>query len=354
MSVTEFLLAVVLAVSEGHLTMDKGLIDGVRAGDRGELCYSLTVNHGKKKLIEMVECEVLEVDDQTAVLAPVDPVQARKGFFVRLSIPVDRTSPSSLMAIARKRLEEGKLEAALRYFQRIKGALPSDPLVDSLISETEKRQRERADEGEQQRLRLLVAEAEKQIMAERFSDALSVLDRVLEDSPENSRAQMLKRCIGEEVGRRKTMVMVRGGAFHIGLDLPEAKFYNQQPRFQTELNSFWIDLTSTNLLGYSYAEAEKYCGERGKRLPTEFELEIASQQPGFRVSANAEWTASWYLPYPGNQVRENEYGEKYRVVRGPSDVRTRTFLLPTERAVDTSFRCVCDPRAPAQLLSGNR
>ncbi|HON00850.1 MAG TPA: hypothetical protein PLM33_11425, partial [Acidobacteriota bacterium] len=99
---------------------------------------------------------------------------------------------------------------------------------------------------------------------------------------------------------------------------------------------------ATNLLGYSYLEAEKYCRDRGKRLPTELELEAASTQSGFEVSANAEWTASWYLPYPGNKVKEKEYGEKYRVIRGPTDLRLRTFMLPSERAVDTSFRCACD------------
>ncbi len=342
MSVTQYLLAVVLAISGGRVTIDKGLIDGVRAGDRGRLCYSLTINDGKKKLIETVDCEVLEADDQTAVLKLLGPAHPRRGFLVQFSLPIERTSPASLMAIGRKRLEEGKLDAALSYFERIKGALPNDPLVESLIVETEKRQKDQDEEQEQTRIRAYLAEAEKEIAEERFDDALVVLERLLRVSPENPRARLLKRAASEEVDRRKTMIVVRGGTFDMGIDLPQAKFYNQQPRFKAELNSFWIDAASSNLLGYSFAEAEKFCRERGKRLPTEFELEIGAQHPGFRVSANAEWTASWYLPYPGNNVREKEYGEKYRVVRGPNDIRTRSFLLPDERAVDTSFRCACD------------
>jgi len=342
MSVTQYLLAVVLAISGGRLTIDKGLIDGVRAGDRGHVCYSLTVNQGKKKLIEIVDCEVLEVDDQTAVVTMLGPARAQKGFYVQFSLPIERTSPASLLAIGKKRLEEGRLDVAQVYFQRIRGALPNDPLVESLLTETRKRQRAEADEREQARIRLYLEEAEKEIAAERFDDGLAVVEKVLQVAPENSRARLLKRTAIAEAYRRKTMILVHGGAFDIGINLPEAKFYNQQPRFKAELNNFWIDATSSNLLEYSYAEAEKHCRERGKRLPTELELEVASHQPGFRVSANAEWTASWYLPYPGNRVREKEYGEKYRVVRGPTDVRTRSFLLPDERAVDTSFRCACD------------
>ena len=341
--VTLYLLAVVLTIGgNNRLTIDKGYIDGVRAGDRGQLCYSLTVNESSKKLIQVIDCEVTEVDDRSAVVTMLGPAHARKGFFVQFSIPIERTSPAALMTIGRTRLEEGKLDVALTYFQRIKGALPSDPLVESLINETEKRQREQSEQREQKRVEAYLAEAENQVAAERFDDALASLEKVLKASPENAKARLLKRSVNEEVNRRKTMILVRGGAFDIGVDLPEAKFYNQQPRFKAELNSFWIDTASSNLLEYSYAEAEKFCRERGKRLPTEFELEIASRQPGFRVSANAEWTASWYLPYPGNRVKENEYGETYRVVRGPSDVRTRSYLLPAERAVDTSFRCACD------------
>jgi len=342
MTVTQYLLAVVLAISGGRLTIDKGLIDGVRLGDSGQLCYSLTVNQGEKKLIQMVECEVLEVDDHTAVVKMLGPANAQKGFFVQLAIPIERTSPASLTAIGRKRLDEGRLDLALTYFRRVKAALPDDPLVESLIAEAQKRQREQAEEREQKQIQNSLAEAEKRIAAEQFDQALAVLQGVLKVAPENPEALTLKGTATQQIERRRTMILVRGGTVHIGVDPREARLYNQQPRYRAELNSFWIDRRASNLLGYSYPEAEKYCQERGKRVPTEFELEIAARQNGFRVSENAEWTASWYLPYPGNQMREDEYGEKYRVVRGPGDIRTRSFLLPTERAVDTSFRCACD------------
>ncbi|NIQ11828.1 MAG: formylglycine-generating enzyme family protein, partial [Gammaproteobacteria bacterium] len=30
----------------------------------------------------------------------------------------------------------------------------------------------------------------------------------------------------------------------------------------------------------------------------------------------SEWTADWYLPYPGNQYDDPDFGRKHRVVRG--------------------------------------
>lgn len=45
---------------------------------------------------------------------------------------------------------------------------------------------------------------------------------------------------------------------------------------------------------------------------------------------------------------EKEYGEQFRVVRGPtradrSDFRSRFFSAPHERNPDVGFRCACDP-----------
>jgi len=354
MTIADYLLAVVLAVSGGRLTIDKGLIDGLRPGDQGRLCYSVTVNENKKKLIETVGCEALEVDDLTAVVSILQPVDARPGFLVRFSISDDRTSRESLLGLGQKRLEEGKLELALTYFRRIKSSLPDDPLTNSLIQQIEKRQTEKAElQQELKRVGVYLQEAEKAIAAERFDDALAVLEKVFSVSPDNSHAALLKQALTQEVGRRKTMILIRGGTFEIGVNLPEARFYNQQPRFKTELSSFWIDTAASNQLAYSCLEAEQYCRQKGKRLPTEFELEIASRQPGFKLSINAEWTSSWYLPYPGNRRAENEYGEKYRVIRGPDDMCVRTFMLPAERSVDTSFRCACDHPPPGALLTRN-
>lgn len=60
-----------------------------------------------------------------------------------------------------------------------------------------------------------------------------------------------------------------------------------------------------------------------------------------------EWTADWYQPYPGNQVRRTEYGEKFRVVRGGSwddkanslFIFSRFWQIPDDKLYVIGFRC---------------
>ncbi len=65
-----------------------------------------------------------------------------------------------------------------------------------------------------------------------------------------------------------------------------------------------------------------------------------------------EWTASWYKPYPGNQRPTENYGEKYRVLKGGSfvdcsfyrcgisaPVFNRSFFRPETRNSGFGFRC---------------
>jgi hypothetical protein len=314
MTATLIILALVLAVNGDRITIDKGLIDGLRPGDRGRICYSLTVNN-EKKYIEKSDCEVVEIGDEQAVIRLLEPFDVRVGYAARFSPPAERIAPAALLLIAQERLREHKTEAALLYLSRVREKSPGDPIVEKLIAETE-----------------------QAIEEVRRPAAVS--------KPGVEKAET------QQESRETTMLLVRAGFARFGVPPGQARFYNQSPVFATALPAFWIDRRVSGPAAASWAQADAHCRARGKRLPTEFELEAGSREEGFIPDGYAEWTSSWYLPYPGNERPEAEYGEKYRVIRGPGDFRVRTFLPPEERAEDTSFRCACDAALEERALAG--
>ena len=164
--------------------------------------------------------------------------------------------------------------------------------------------------------------------------------------------------------RGERMIRIEAGTYSIGEDIATARFYNQSPRFRKSLHAFWLDRWPVTQNEYSsnseqvpasgapqtsasFVEARAYCESVGKRLPTEFEWEVAVSENRILPAQITEWTSSWYLPYPGNERTEDEFGQTYRVLKGwdsgsRQDVRQRLFMLPTDQESGVGFRCASD------------
>ena len=86
----------------------------------------------------------------------------------------------------------------------------------------------------------------------------------------------------------------------------------------------------------NFYEAAAFANWKGKRLPTEFEWEIA--QKDFSWGSRWEWTNSAYLPYPGFKIAPGALGEyngkfmvNQMVLRGASVATPEGHSRPTYR-----------------------
>jgi ergothioneine biosynthesis protein EgtB len=132
------------------------------------------------------------------------------------------------------------------------------------------------------------------------------------------------------------------------------------PMYWYLINNVWHQYTLNGLqpldlyqpvCHISYYEAFAFASWKGKRLPTEFEWEVAAQK--FQWGKRWEWTESAYLPYPGFKKASGAIGEyngkfmvNQKVLRGASEVTPaghsrisyRNFFHPTLRWQYTGIR----------------
>ncbi len=326
------LLATVLTLEDGLARIDKGYVDGVRTGDSGTIYYTLAVGPERSsKRIDVGQIEILEVGVSSADFQVPQTLRIHPGYSVEIRIPRSRFRPTTeILHLARRHLREGRYEQALSVLdtaEQIHQMVPGEPSASDQIAQ-------------------LKAEIER------------------------SRA-----------GLERT-VRISAGSYEIGVDLSEARFHNQYPRFRADVETFRIDREPISLsdfrevhpehdptaadaeraehgfvTGITFDAAAGTCRRLGMRLPTEFEWEIAARNPRFDSSSQVhEWTSSWYLPYPGNDFPDRDYGEAFKVLKGGAvlsqpedfDSRLRRFLKPDASHPNVGFRCVRSPDVEAQ------
>ncbi len=387
-----------IAFIEGELaSLEQGLLDGLRPGDTGVVFYQLTVG-GQKKNIDVGPATVIEASKLGAT-CQVPGGSTRPGYQIRFELPAERVLPATTLKLARDRLQQRRFDAALkayldrlipededieaaivRYLDERRAGPPPPPLERQATVAAAPLEKARAAEvpppGKKE---LEAADEETRIAAGPSAREVSQPSAEAPGKPSRTPREEIQappgapRPLEEAVQTqraappRRPMVEFAAGSFAIGLELSEAEFYSQHPRFRINLDAFALDpemVSRGEFLEFrpdfvfpdtrrgevathvTFEEAAGYCQWLSKRLPTEFEWEVAIA--GARVKPGLlEWTSSWYKPYPGNDVAEVEYGERFRVLRGAPepeelDPRRRRFAAPGARHPRLGFRCARD------------
>jgi iron(II)-dependent oxidoreductase len=195
-------------------------------------------------------------------------------------------------------------------------------------------------------------------------------------------------------------ISVAGGEYEIGAPPRGFAYDNERPRHAVELSPFEIDRTPVSngtylrfmeetgaepplywqrdgaggwvltamggrdpidpthpVLHVSWDEADAFARWAGKRLPSEYEWEVAAPRLD-GVGQAWEWTSSDFLAYPGfepfpyPEYSQVFFGDGYKVLRGGSWATSRDVMrpsfrnwdLPQRRQIFAGIRCARDLR----------
>lgn len=329
-------VASIVSVQEPMAQIDLGFSDGLIEGVEGQAYYELTVA-GQPRRIDVGRATVTAVEKATATirLAATRPLYPGQ----QVEFEIAQPQPSSIDPSSTDRASMDQSTAPVVLDE-------SSSVADVVDYEA---RMELEAEPLEAKLPLEASPAVQPPIQPPDQPAWSAISIDTSDTPPIAVTTIATDSIA--------MTTIDGGAQWVGLDQTQAEFFNQTPRFATEINSYRIDRepvsdgpvsdsSRSTLRSVTYGEAERHCGQRGARLPTEYEWEIAATQGKLEiVEGLLEWTASWYQPYPGNTNNEAEYGQRFRVLRGSPAGTTlsphdRRFMAPDERNNQVGFRCV--------------
>ena len=349
---TVVLIAALLS-GEGSLgTLDKGLADGLRLGNRGQVFYTLTVGTARDEVrIPVSEAEVIGLEEHRSRFHVPNAAVPLDRLTLQMHLPASQVQPAAIATVvAEHHLDQGRYELAMTALERAALLLLGEPEAGSSTWQALSRQ---IDDDARPDVAALLALHD---LAEQQLRKLEGTAREA-DQPSPDEALRLSRT------PPGSMAMIPAGTYSIGVFRQNAEFYNQTPRHSRDLSAYWIDRLPVSLktyldykpeqvlalgpptfaTGMTHAQAKAFCEWRRSRLPTEFEWEAALNTPGAIDAPILEWTDSWYQSYPGNTYREAEYGTTHRVIRGGTgasvETSTRRFMSADRKSSEVGFRC---------------
>ena len=120
-------IAIILSIDGDYARVDAGLVEGIRPDDTAVVYYMTPIGAEEKKII-VNRGIVVEVEEHRCVLKVDSEFSVLPGYSVELEIPMSRTSPLSILDLARSRLvanrENGDLDALIEVM------VPEDERVE--------------------------------------------------------------------------------------------------------------------------------------------------------------------------------------------------------------------------------